>query len=118
MSLRYLHDSKALWDLLFRSFSKRNSTPFFVICGNNVIEHRDKTLKTARKIKEITEQLYIPCIFKSSFDKANRTSHLSFRGVGLEAGLKILKAVKEDTNLPVLSDVHETVGSTFVRVGG
>ncbi|GJD11619.1 2-dehydro-3-deoxyphosphooctonate aldolase 1 [Galdieria sulphuraria] len=97
-----------LWNRLVGSFAETKSPPFFVICGNNVIEHRDKTLKTARKIKEIVEQLQIPCIFKSSFDKANRTSHLSFRGVGLDAGLEILKAVKEDTDLPVLTDVHET----------
>lgn len=66
------------------------------------------TLRTARYIREIAEQLKIPCIFKSSFDKANRTSHLSFRGIGLDAGVEILKTVKEDTNLPVLTDVHET----------
>ncbi|GJQ10089.1 hypothetical protein GpartN1_g1880.t1 [Galdieria partita] len=107
-ALRYLYDSQTLWNRLVGSFPQKNSSPFFVICGNNVIEHRDKTLKTARQIKEIVEQLDMPCIFKSSFDKANRTSHLSFRGVGVEVGLEILKAVKEDTNLPVLTDVHET----------
>jgi len=99
--------------VLLEVVQKRTVRPFFLICGNNVIEHRDKTLRTARYIREIAEQLKIPCIFKSSFDKANRTSHLSFRGIGLDAGVEILKTVKEDTNLPVLTDVHETVGGSF-----
>jgi 2-dehydro-3-deoxyphosphooctonate aldolase (KDO 8-P synthase) len=80
--------------------------PFVFIGGPCVIEGRDITLRIAEGIKAITERLGIPFIFKSSYDKANRTSVKSFRGPGLEEGLKILGEVKETLGVPVLSDVH------------
>ncbi|MBW1801670.1 MAG: 3-deoxy-8-phosphooctulonate synthase [Deltaproteobacteria bacterium] len=81
--------------------------PFFIISGPCVIENEEITLRTADFLKETSELLGIPVIFKSSYDKANRTSLASFRGPGIDEGLKILQKVKEDTGLPVLSDVHE-----------
>lgn len=83
-----------------------NKNPLVLITGPCVIETEESTLKTAKRLKEISESLNIPLIFKSSYDKANRTSINANRGPGIEKGLKILKEVKEKTNLPVLSDVH------------
>ena len=81
--------------------------PFFLIAGTCVIESEQMTLDTAGKLKEITDELGIPFIYKSSFDKANRSSISSFRGLGLETGLQILEKVKQQLNVPVLTDVHE-----------
>ena len=81
--------------------------PFFLIAGPCVIESLQLQLDTAGTLKEITSRLGIPFIFKSSFDKANRTSGASFRGPGMEAGLKILDEVKRQIGVPVLTDVHE-----------
>lgn len=81
--------------------------PFFLICGPCAIETEKLALETASKLKEITTRLGIPFIYKSSFDKANRSSHNSARGVGLEAGLRILETVKNDIGVPILTDVHE-----------
>ncbi len=81
--------------------------PFFLIAGTCVIESEQMTLDTAGKLKEITEELGISFIYKSSFDKANRSSLGSFRGPGLEKGLQILEKVKQQLNVPVLTDVHE-----------
>lgn len=81
--------------------------PFFLISGPCVIESESLVLETAGILKEITTQLKIPFIFKSSFDKANRSSHQSFRGLGFEQGLKILEKVKKEIQVPVLTDVHE-----------
>jgi len=80
--------------------------PFFLIAGPCVIEDAKRTLQVAHFLKETSDKLRIPTIFKSSYDKANRTSLNSFRGPGLEKGLEILQKVKEMTGLPVLSDVH------------
>ena len=80
--------------------------PFVFIGGPCVIESRDITLKIAERLKEITTSLNIPFIFKSSYDKANRTSVSSFRGLGIEEGLKILSEVQEQFKVPVLTDVH------------
>ncbi len=80
--------------------------PLAFIAGPCVIESEDSTLRAAEKLKEYSETRNIPLIFKSSYDKANRTSVNSFRGPGIEDGLKILARVKEQTGLPVLSDVH------------
>lgn len=79
---------------------------FFLIAGPCVIEGRDIVLNTAEKIAKIATSHDIPFIFKSSYDKANRTAVDSFRGVGLEEGLKILQTVRTEIGLPVLSDVH------------
>src|SRR5580700_6167688 len=81
--------------------------PFFLIAGPCVIESEQFAMDTAGFLKEITDELHIPFIYKSSFDKANRTSIHSFRGLGMEAGLRILDAVKKQIGVPVLTDVHE-----------
>ncbi|OGT37104.1 MAG: 3-deoxy-8-phosphooctulonate synthase [Gammaproteobacteria bacterium RIFCSPHIGHO2_12_FULL_37_14] len=81
--------------------------PFFLIAGPCVIEGEQFAIDTAGILKEITQTLNIPFIYKSSFDKANRTSVHSFRGVGMEGGLKILDQVKKQVGVPVLTDVHE-----------
>ncbi len=81
--------------------------PFFLIAGTCVIESEQMSLDTAGMLKEITGELNIPFIYKSSFDKANRSSHMSFRGPGIEKGLQILEKVKSDIGVPVLTDVHE-----------
>ena len=81
--------------------------PFFLIAGTCVIESRQMALDTAGRLKEITAELGIPFIYKSSFDKANRSSASSFRGLGMEKGLEILAEVKRQIGVPVLTDVHE-----------
>ena len=81
--------------------------PLFLIAGPCVIESEQLALDTAGQLKEITGRLGIPFIYKSSFDKANRSSHQSYRGLGLEEGLKILEKVKAQIDVPVLTDVHE-----------
>jgi 2-dehydro-3-deoxyphosphooctonate aldolase (KDO 8-P synthase) len=81
--------------------------PFFLIAGPCVIESEALALDTAGQLKEITDSLGIPFIYKSSFDKANRSSHRSFRGPGLEEGLRILERVRAQIGVPVLTDVHE-----------
>jgi 2-dehydro-3-deoxyphosphooctonate aldolase (KDO 8-P synthase) len=80
---------------------------FFLIAGPCVIESMQLQLDVAGQLKEITSSLGIPFIFKSSFDKANRTSGTSFRGPGVEEGLKVLAEVKRQIGVPVLTDVHE-----------
>ncbi len=80
---------------------------FFLIAGPCVIESMQLQIDTAGTLKEITSKLGIPFIFKSSFDKANRTSGTSFRGPGLEEGLKVLAEVKRQLGVPLLTDVHE-----------
>lgn len=81
--------------------------PLFLIAGPCVIESEQLALDTAGQLQEITARLGIPFIYKSSFDKANRSSHQSYRGPGLEEGLKILETVKTRIGVPVLTDVHE-----------
>ncbi|TCV97335.1 2-dehydro-3-deoxyphosphooctonate aldolase (KDO 8-P synthase) [Luteibacter rhizovicinus] len=81
--------------------------PLFLIAGPCVIESMQLQLDVAGKLKEITDRLGMNFIFKSSFDKANRSSGASFRGPGLEEGLKVLAAVKEQIGVPVITDVHE-----------
>ncbi|MEJ2106579.1 MAG: 3-deoxy-8-phosphooctulonate synthase [Acidiferrobacteraceae bacterium] len=81
--------------------------PFFLVAGPCVIESRQLALDTAGQLKEITGRLGIPFIYKSSFDKANRSSHQSFRGPGMEEGLDILREVRESVGVPVLTDIHE-----------
>lgn len=81
--------------------------PFFLIAGTCVIESEQMALDTAGTLKEITAELGIPFIYKSSFDKANRSSGSSFRGLGMEKGLEILAKVKKEIGVPVLTDIHE-----------
>ncbi len=81
--------------------------PFFLIAGTCVIESRDMAMDTAGTLKEITSALGIPFIYKSSYDKANRSSGKSYRGMGMDKGLEILQDVKKTLNVPVLTDVHD-----------
>jgi len=81
--------------------------PFFLIAGTCVVESEQMTIDTAAYLKEITNELGIPFIYKSSFDKANRSSVNSFRGPGIEEGLRVLQAVKDQVGVPVITDVHE-----------
>jgi 2-dehydro-3-deoxyphosphooctonate aldolase (KDO 8-P synthase) len=81
--------------------------PFFLIAGPCVVESEDLQLRTAQRLKEITGKLGVHFIFKSSFDKANRSSDKSYRGPGMEEGLRILEKVKRELDLPVLTDVHD-----------
>ncbi|HLD84712.1 MAG TPA: 3-deoxy-8-phosphooctulonate synthase [Coxiellaceae bacterium] len=84
-----------------------NDQPFFLIAGPCVIESEGLVLDVAAQLKAMTDELNIPFIFKSSFDKANRSSHASFRGPGIEKGLAILEKVKKQVGVAVLTDVHE-----------
>lgn len=81
--------------------------PFFLIAGPCVIESEQLAMDTAGQLKALTDSLGIPFIFKSSYDKANRSSTKSFRGPGIEEGLRILQKVKDEIGVPVLTDVHE-----------
>jgi len=81
--------------------------PFFLIAGPCVIESEAMAIETSAALKEMTDELGIPFVYKSSFDKANRTSSQSFRGPGLEEGLRILQKVKDEIGVPILTDVHE-----------
>ena len=84
-----------------------NDRPFTLFGGINVLEDLDSTLRAAQHYVRITEKLGIPLVFKASFDKANRSSIHSYRGVGLEEGMKIFAAVKREFGCPVITDVHE-----------
>ncbi|WP_314042909.1 3-deoxy-8-phosphooctulonate synthase [Kingella denitrificans] len=84
-----------------------NDRPFTLFGGINVLEDLDSTLRAAQHYVRVTEKLGIPLVFKASFDKANRSSIHSYRGVGLEEGMKIFAAVKREFGCPVITDVHE-----------
>ncbi len=81
--------------------------PLVLIAGPCVIENKDHTLRLATALQEITARVGVGLVFKASYDKANRTSVKSYRGPGIDEGLKILRAVKEATGLPIVSDVHD-----------
>ena len=81
--------------------------PFFLIAGPCVVESEQLQMDTAGQLKEMTAALGIPFIFKSSFDKANRSSEAGFRGLGLDKGLDILAKVKRELGVPVLTDIHD-----------
>ncbi|KAK3026826.1 hypothetical protein RJ639_040727 [Escallonia herrerae] len=83
--------------------------PFFLLAGPNVIESEEHVLRMAEHIKAITSKLGLQLVFKSSFDKANRTSSKSFRGPGITEGLKILEKVKLAYDIPIVTDVHEAI---------
>jgi len=89
------------------NFEVNQNSPVFLIAGPCVVESEDMAMDTAGQLQEITDQLKIPFIYKSSYDKANRTSYESYRGPGIEQGLAILNKVKTSLNVPVLTDVHE-----------
>jgi 2-dehydro-3-deoxyphosphooctonate aldolase (KDO 8-P synthase) len=94
--------TRALWKALTRT-----RAPFFLIAGPCVIENDRHPRQVARRLKEITGELGIPFVFKASYDKANRSSLSSYRGPGLEHGLEVLAAVREEVGVPILTDVHE-----------
>ncbi|MGQ0644603.1 MAG: 3-deoxy-8-phosphooctulonate synthase [Elusimicrobiota bacterium] len=84
-----------------------NNAPLAVIAGPCVVESEALTLNVAKTLRDISRRLKIPLIFKSSFDKANRSSSKSYRGPGLREGLRVLARVKRETGLPILTDIHE-----------
>jgi 2-dehydro-3-deoxyphosphooctonate aldolase (KDO 8-P synthase) len=85
-----------------------NELPFTLIGGVNVLESKDMALRCAAEFVRVTQQLNIPYIFKASFDKANRSSIHSYRGPGMDEGLRIFEAVKAEFGVPLLTDIHET----------
>ena len=89
------------------NFEVGNDRQLFFIAGPCVIESRELALETAGRLREMSDRLGIPFIYKSSFDKANRSSVKSYRGPGLDQGLRILETVREQIGVPVLTDVHE-----------
>lgn len=84
-----------------------NNAPFTLFGGMNVLESRDLAMKVAEHYVEVTQKLNIPYVFKASFDKANRSSVHSYRGPGMEEGLKIFEEIKSTFNVPIITDVHE-----------
>lgn len=88
-------------------FEAGNHQPFFLIAGPDTLESEQLALDVAGRLKEVTQRLKIPYIFKGSFDKANRSSGKSYRGPGMQEGLRILAKVKQSIGVPVLTDVHE-----------
>lgn len=84
-----------------------NELPFVLFGGMNVLESRDMAMQVAESYVKVTEKLGIPYVFKASFDKANRSSINSFRGPGLDEGLKIFEEIKKTFNVPLITDVHE-----------
>lgn len=91
-----------------------NDAPFTLFGGINVLEDRESTLKACETYVEVTRRLGIPYVFKASFDKANRSSIHSFRGVGMDEGLEIFAAVKREFGVPVITDVHEVAQAASV----
>ncbi len=85
-----------------------NDQPFVLFGGMNVLESRDLAMKIAEHYVEVTQKLGIPYVFKASFDKANRSSVNSYRGPGLDEGLKIFEEIKKTFNVPIITDVHES----------
>jgi len=85
----------------------KGADPFFVMAGPNVIQSQDHIFKMCRQIKQVTDASGVKLIFKSSFDKANRTNISSFRGPGIDEGLKVLQAVKTAFDVPIVTDVHD-----------
>ncbi|MAA55095.1 MAG: 3-deoxy-8-phosphooctulonate synthase [Porticoccaceae bacterium] len=84
-----------------------NDLPFVLFGGINVIESRDTAMQVAESFIKVTEKLQIPFVFKASFDKANRSSHASYRGPGLDQGLMVLREIKQTFGCPLLTDIHE-----------
>jgi 2-dehydro-3-deoxyphosphooctonate aldolase (KDO 8-P synthase) len=99
--------SKSLPIAINDQVSVANNAPFVLFGGLNVLEDLDSTLFAAEHFKRVTDKLDIPYVFKASFDKANRSSITSYRGVGLDEGLRIFQEVKQQLGIPVITDVHE-----------
>lgn len=109
MMSKYLGNAKGIMmqTVQIKDILVANNRPFTLFGGINVLEDLDSTLRAAQHYVRITEKLSIPLVFKASFDKANRSSIHSYRGVGLEEGMKIFAAVKREFGCPVITDVHE-----------
>lgn len=97
-----------LQSIQLANFDIANEKPFVLFGGMNVLESRDLAMKIADHYVEVTKKLGIPYVFKASFDKANRSSVNSYRGPGLDEGLKIFEEIKSTFNVPIITDVHET----------
>ncbi len=89
------------------NFEIANDKPFVLFGGMNVLESRDMAMKVCEKYVEVTQKLGVPYVFKASFDKANRSSIHSYRGPGMDEGLKIFQELKDTFNVPIITDVHE-----------
>ena len=94
-------------NILIGDISVANNKPFVLFGGMNVLESRDMAMRIAEEYVKITDKLGIPYVFKASFDKANRSSMHSYRGPGLDAGLKIFEEIKQQFKVPLITDVHE-----------
>jgi 2-dehydro-3-deoxyphosphooctonate aldolase (KDO 8-P synthase) len=97
-----------LQNLLIGNIEVANDKPFVLFGGMNVLESRDMAMRIAEFYKHVTDKLGIPYVFKASFDKANRSSVNSYRGPGMEEGLKIFEEIKQTFDVPLITDVHET----------
>ncbi|NQZ83390.1 MAG: 3-deoxy-8-phosphooctulonate synthase [Colwellia sp.] len=97
----------ALQSIALNNIEIANDKPFVLFGGMNVLESRDLAMSIAEHYVEVTQKLNIPFVFKASFDKANRSSINSYRGPGLEEGLKIFEEIKSTFNVPIITDVHE-----------
>lgn len=97
----------SLQSIKLANFEVANNQPFALFGGMNVLESRDLAMKIAEHYVEVTQKLNIPYVFKASFDKANRSSVSSYRGPGMEEGLKIFEEIKNTFNVPIITDVHE-----------
>jgi 2-dehydro-3-deoxyphosphooctonate aldolase (KDO 8-P synthase) len=93
--------------VLVKNIKVANDSPFVLFGGMNVLESEDLAMRIADKYKEVTTKLGIPYVFKASFDKANRSSVHSYRGPGLEEGMRIFERIKKEFDVPVITDVHE-----------
>ena len=100
--------SQGAKEIIINKIQLANNRPFVLFGGLNVLESRDLAFKTCEHFKEVTSKLNIPYVFKASFDKANRSSLSSYRGPGLDEGLKILAAIKAEFNVPIITDIHES----------
>ncbi len=99
--------NKVVREIPLRGWILGGGAPFFLIAGPCVIESEDHCLGLAEQLKQLTDRVGVPFIFKASFDKANRTSVTSYRGPGLAEGMRILSRVKEELGVPLVSDIHE-----------
>lgn len=101
------HKTVTIGDSSVKQVTMSSELPFGLICGPCAIESRDMAMQTAETLTQMTEKLNIPFVYKSSFDKANRTSISGKRGAGLEEGLKILQEIRDTFKVPVLTDAHD-----------
>ncbi len=103
----YLGNFMTITSVALKDIQIANDKPFVLFGGMNVLESRDLAMKIAEHYVDVTRKLGIPYVFKASFDKANRSSVNSYRGPGLDAGLKIFEEIKSTFNVPIITDVHE-----------